>query len=122
VGEQDNTAGEWVLTPETLDLFVRALVSHVDYDIHKGYECGEEDGEDRYPELVTEAAGMLDAITGSGPEEPEDDAPCAATFREEPMPDIVYCGERGYHQRHTSGGGSQYYAWLDDDEGAGWNR
>lgn len=56
------------------------------------------------------------------PEEPEDDAPCAATFREEPMPDTVYCGERGYHQRHTSGGGSQYYAWLDGDEGAGWDR
>jgi hypothetical protein len=69
VGEQDNTAGEWVLTPETLDLFVRALVSHVDYDIHKGYECGEEDGEDHYPELVAEAAEMLDAITSAKPEE-----------------------------------------------------
>lgn len=51
-----------------------------------------------------------------------DDAPCAAIFREEPMPDTVYCGERGYHQRHTSGSGSQYYAWLDGDEGAGWDR
>lgn len=51
-----------------------------------------------------------------------DDAPCAATFREEPMPYTVYCGERGYHQRHTSGGGSDYYAWLDGDEGAGWDR
>ncbi len=69
MGEQDNTAGEWVLTPETLDLFVRALVSHVDYDIHKGYECGEEDGEDHYPELVAEAAEMLDAITSAKPEE-----------------------------------------------------
>ena len=58
---------EWRLTPETLDLFVRAFVSHVDYDIHKGYECGEEDGEDHYPELVSEAAEMLDAITGGKP-------------------------------------------------------
>lgn len=49
----------------------------------------------------------------------DDDAPCAAIFREEPMPDTVYCQERGYHQRHTSGGGSAYYAWLDGDEGAG---
>jgi hypothetical protein len=55
---------EWRLTPETLDQFVRALVNHVDYDIHKGYECGEEDGEDHYPELVAEAAEMLDSITG----------------------------------------------------------
>jgi predicted DNA-binding transcriptional regulator AlpA len=53
---------EWRLTPETLDQFVRALVNHVDYDIHKGYECGEEDGFDHYPELVAEAAEMLDAI------------------------------------------------------------
>lgn len=50
------------------------------------------------------------------------DAPCAATFREEPMPDTVYCGERGYHQRHTAWQGSDYYAWLDGDEGAGWDR
>jgi hypothetical protein len=50
------------------------------------------------------------------------DAPCAATFREDPMPDTVYCQERGYHQRHTSGWGSEYYAWLDGDEGAGWDR
>jgi len=46
-------------------------------------------------------------------------APCLATFREEPMPDTVYCQERGYHTRHTSGGGSEYYTWLDGDEGAG---
>jgi hypothetical protein len=56
---------EWRLTPQTLDLFVRALVNHVDYDIHKGYERGEEDGLDHYPELVAEAAKMLDAITGN---------------------------------------------------------
>jgi hypothetical protein len=56
-------ADGWHLTREHLDLFVRALVNEVDYDIHKGYECGEEDGEDHYPELVAEAAEMLDAIT-----------------------------------------------------------
>jgi hypothetical protein len=48
-----------------------------------------------------------------------DDEPCAATFREEPMPDTVYCGERGYHQRHTAWEGGNYYAWFDGDEGAG---
>lgn len=52
----------------------------------------------------------------------DDDARCAATFREEPMPDTVYCQERGYHRRHTSGGGSAYYAWLDGDEGAGYDQ
>lgn len=49
----------------TLDKFVRALVNEVDYDIHKGYECGEEDGKDHYPELVDEAAKMLAAIIAS---------------------------------------------------------
>lgn len=58
--QPDNTT--YILTPHTLDLFVRALVNHVDYDIHKGYECGEEDGEDHYPELVAEAAEKITAI------------------------------------------------------------
>lgn len=52
----------------------------------------------------------------------DDYAPCLATFREEPMPDTVPCGERGYHQRHTAWRGSDYYAWLDGDDGAGWDR
>ncbi|MFI6491257.1 hypothetical protein [Streptomyces sp. NPDC050564] len=66
--QQDQTqAGCWHLTPQTLDLFVRALVNEVDYDIHKGWECGEEDGEDHYPELVADAAEMLNAITAEQP-------------------------------------------------------
>jgi hypothetical protein len=55
-------------------------------------------------------------------EEYPEDQPCTATFREDPMPYTVYCGELGYHQRHTSGSGSQYYTWMDGDEGAGWDR
>jgi hypothetical protein len=53
--------------------------------------------------------------------EPDGEAPtsCTATFREEPMPDTVYCGEAGYHTRHTAWEGQNYYAWLDGDEGAG---
>lgn len=59
-----------------------------------------------------------------GPEAEEypADAPCAATLREDPMADRVYCQERGHHGRHTSGGGSEYYVWMDGDEGAGWER
>jgi hypothetical protein len=53
----------FLVTPAILDLFVRALVNEVDYDIHKGYECGEEDGLDHYPELVATAAEQLAAIT-----------------------------------------------------------
>ena len=53
----------FLVTPTVLDLFVRALVNEVDYDIHKGYECGEEDGLDHYPELVAEAQKMLATIT-----------------------------------------------------------
>lgn len=52
----------------------------------------------------------------------DEDAVCLATFREEPMRDTVYCGERGYHRRHTAWQGSNYYAWLDGDEGAGWDQ
>ncbi|AQS70874.1 hypothetical protein [Streptomyces pactum] len=63
----DQPTTTYHLTPRTLDLFVRALVNEVDYDIHKGYECGEEDGLDHYPELVAEAAKMLDAITAGQP-------------------------------------------------------
>ncbi|MET9142405.1 hypothetical protein [Streptomyces sp. NPDC004042] len=63
----DQPTTTYRLTPHTLDLFVRALVNEVDYDIHKGYECGEEDGRDHYPELVAEAAKMLDAITAGQP-------------------------------------------------------
>jgi hypothetical protein len=53
--------------------------------------------------------------------EPDGETPtsCTATFREEPMPDTVYCGETGYHTRHTAWEGQNYYAWLDGDEGAG---
>jgi hypothetical protein len=61
--QPETQADGWHLTPQTLDLFVRALVNEVDYDIHKNYECGEEDGADHYPELVAEAAEMLNAIT-----------------------------------------------------------
>jgi hypothetical protein len=51
--------------------------------------------------------------------EPDDDTPCTSTYREEPMPYTVHCQESGYHGRHTSGSGSEYYTWLDGDEGAG---
>lgn len=51
-----------LMTPAVLDLFVRALVEEVDYDIHKNYLCGEEDGLDHYPELVATATKQLAAI------------------------------------------------------------
>ena len=62
----DNTAS-LLANPAVLDLFVRALVEEVDYDIHKNYECGEEDGEDHYPELVAAAAEILAAIVATQP-------------------------------------------------------
>jgi len=82
-------AAGWHLTPQTLDLFVRALVNEVDYDIHKGYECGEEDGLDHYPELVAEAAEMLDAITSEqaavGAQQPKKARPvCNCDYIAEP--------------------------------------
>jgi hypothetical protein len=65
----DQTAAH-LASPVVLDLFVRALVNHVDYDIHKNYECGEEDGLDHYPELVADAQKMLAAIV-AGHADPE---------------------------------------------------
>lgn len=80
--QPDNTT-TYLITPTVLDLFVRALVTEVDYDIHKGYECGEEDGEDHYPELVAEAAEMLDAITaGQGAPEIPVEAAAHVLFQE----------------------------------------
>jgi hypothetical protein len=35
-----------------LERALRGFIAHVDYDIHKSYECGEEDGEDHYSDLV----------------------------------------------------------------------
>ena len=62
----DNTAS-LLANPAVLDLFVRALVEEIDYDIHKNYECNEEDGKDHYPELVAAAAEMLAAIIAAPP-------------------------------------------------------
>lgn len=45
----------------------------------------------------------------------------AMTYRPYPNADTVYCGERGKHSRHTAWQGNAYYAWLDGDEGAGWD-
>lgn len=58
----DPNTSSYFVTPSVLNLLVRALVEEVDYDIHKNYECGEEDGEDHYPELVATAAEQLAAI------------------------------------------------------------
>lgn len=51
---------------------------------------------------------------------------CLATFREESMRETVCCEETGRghgtgsrHTGHDSSG--NYYAWLDGDEGAGWD-
>lgn len=40
------------LDPERLEKTLRAYVSELDYDIHKGIESGEQDGLDHYPEEV----------------------------------------------------------------------
>lgn len=53
----------WTINLAELELFLRSLVAgEIDYDIHKGYECGEEDGLDHYPELAEAASEILDQI------------------------------------------------------------
>lgn len=37
-----------------VDAALRALISDLDYDLHKNIECDEETGEDGYPDLVDE--------------------------------------------------------------------
>lgn len=37
-----------------IDAALRHFLAHEDYDLHKAMECGEEDGEDHYPEAVDE--------------------------------------------------------------------
>lgn len=88
-----------LVTPAILDKFVRALVNEVDYDIHKNYECGEEDGLDHYPELVAEASKMLAAIT-AGQADPEFPATQAGghalivEYGDEVLNGTCQCGER----------------------------
>ncbi|MEU0952846.1 hypothetical protein ABZ353_10960 [Streptomyces niveus] len=40
------------LDPSRLESALRMYVAELDYDIHKGIECGEEDEQDHYPEEV----------------------------------------------------------------------
>jgi hypothetical protein len=42
------------LSPYRVDLALRDLISTLDYDTHKYLECDEDNGEDRYPELVAQ--------------------------------------------------------------------
>lgn len=81
-------------------------------DEFKEYLAARAQGMPPTPSGTVEEPGWREA------EEYPEDQPCTAKFREEPMPYTVYCGERGYHQRHTSGSGSQYYTWMEGDEGA----
>lgn len=47
--------------PAVLEAALRRFIAlDVDYDFHKNYECGEEDGEDTYPELAEALAEHLE--------------------------------------------------------------
>jgi hypothetical protein len=51
------------LDMEALDGALRGYLACLDYDLHKGIESGEEDGEDRYPEEVADfASRYADAV------------------------------------------------------------
>lgn len=45
------------LDPKHVDTALRDLISRLDYDTHKYLECDEDNGEDRYPDLVEEFIG-----------------------------------------------------------------
>lgn len=50
-----------VLDPQRVDKALRELISRLDYDTHKYLECDEDNGEDRYPELVEEFIDYYDS-------------------------------------------------------------
>lgn len=52
------------LDPERVDKALRELIAWLDYDIHKGLECGEEDGEDTYHEYVSM---FIESYNGTAP-------------------------------------------------------
>lgn len=49
------------ITAAHLEAALRNWMAHVDYDLHKNFECGEEDGEDTYPD---EAATVFEHLQG----------------------------------------------------------
>lgn len=66
------------LDPKYVDSALRDLISRLDYDLHKYTECDEDEGADRYPELVEEFIGYYeeaeeaDANSQEGAESEED--------------------------------------------------
>ncbi|MHA6764741.1 hypothetical protein [Streptacidiphilus sp. PAMC 29251] len=51
-----------LLDPANVERALRQFIAgEVDYDIHKNFECGEEDGEDSYPDLADAFLGYLEA-------------------------------------------------------------
>lgn len=55
------------ITVHQLETALRDWLAQVDYDIHKNFECGEETGEDTYPD---EAAGVFAFLQGIKAEQP----------------------------------------------------
>ncbi|MFE2457548.1 hypothetical protein [Streptomyces sp. NPDC059402] len=115
MAEQPTTA--YRLTPRTLDLFVRAVVEEVDYDIHKGYESGEEDGLDHYPELVAQAAKMLDAITAGEPAASIADAQDPTPLRWG-LNDVLWSDDNSVTVMLSGPGGEPYWLELDAERAA----
>lgn len=58
------------VTVDDIEDALREWLAHFEYDLHKGLECGEEDGLDRYPE---EAAAFFSYLVPSGTETEEND-------------------------------------------------
>lgn len=47
------------VTPAIVEAALRDYLAHLDYDLHKGIECGEEDGADTYPQEAADLFGSL---------------------------------------------------------------
>lgn len=61
------------LDPQRVDKALRELISRLDYDTHKYLECDEDNGEDRYPELVEEFIDYYDSADEDDSSEENED-------------------------------------------------
>lgn len=71
------------ITAQMLEAALRSWMADVDYDIHKSIQCGEEDGEDTYPdetETVFAHLQRLAAEAGAAEEQPRPCGRCNKPF------------------------------------------
>ncbi|MFD5697491.1 hypothetical protein [Streptomyces lasiicapitis] len=73
------------ITVHQLETALRGWLAHVDYDIHKNFECGEETGEDTYPAEAATVFEHLQGVTAAATEQPAVEAAAACGKCKQPF-------------------------------------